>query len=230
MLIWRMMIMFANNFMHTGESNSDTQDDIFGRIDPKARESRSSNCLTQLRTFFPGVEDDMLIAHYISPETKSGIQRMFRGVKVEFGKLVDESEWMTGRTKYRAREKLDATKLLIGELLPSTPEFEQLKNRMTSDYIGNIQTIGGYKWDTLSKALDKDKLVSRGYEEEINAYYYPYFNFVRVKTGLLNGLLGLGFNLSYPPSLLYGGFVAATLGHELTHGFDSNGRNSSDWL
>ena len=224
MLIWRMMIMFANNFMHTGESNSDTQDDIFGRIDPKARESRSSNCLTQLRTFFPGVEDDMLIAHYISPETKSGIQRMFRGVKVEFGKLVDESEWMTGRTKYRAREKLDATKLLIGELLPSTPEFEQLKNQMTSDYIQNIQTIGGYKWDTLSKALDKDKLVSRGYEEEINAYYYPYFNFVRVKTGLLNGLLGLGFNLSYPPSLLYGGFVAATLGHELTHGFDSNGR------
>ena len=224
MLIWRMMIMFANNFMHTGESNSDLQDDIFGRIDPKARESRSSNCLTQLRTFFPGVEDDMLIAHYISPETKSGIQRMFRGVKVEFGKLVDESEWMTGRTKYRAREKLDATKLLIGELLPSTPEFEQLKNQMTSDYIQNIQTIGGYKWDTLSKALDKDKLVSRGYEEEINAYYYPYFNFVRVKTGLLNGLLGLGFNLSYPPSLLYGGFVAATLAHELTHGFDSNGR------
>ena len=41
---------------------------------------------------------------------------------------------------------------------------------------------------------------------------------------MLNGLLGLGFNLSYPPSLLYGGFVAATLGHELTHGFDSNGR------
>ena len=45
-----------------------------------------------------------------------------------------------------------------------------------------------------------------------------------MKTGLLNGLLGLGFSLSYPPSLLYGGFVAATLGHELTHGFDSNGR------
>jgi len=224
MLIWRMMIMFANNFMHTGESNSDTQDDIFGRIDPKARKSRSSNCLTQLRTFFPGVEDDMLIAKYISPETKRGIQRMFSGVKVEFGNIIKENEWMTDRTKYRAREKLNATTLLIGELLPSTTEFEQLKKRMTSDYIGNVQAIGAYKWDTLSKTLDSDKLVSRGYEEEQNAYYYPYFNFVRVKTGLLNGLLGLGFSLFYPPSLLYGGFVAATLGHELTHGFDSNGR------
>ena len=218
MLIWRMMIMFANNFMHTGESNSDTQDDIFGRIDPKARSSRSSNCLTQLKTFFPGVEDDMLIAQYISPETKGGIQRMFSGVKVEFGNIVKESEWMTNRTKFRAREKLNATTLLIGELLPSTTEFQQLKKRMTSDYIRNIQAIGAYKWETLSKTLDSDKLVSRGHEEEINAYYYPYFNFVRVKTGLLNGLLGLGFSLFYPPSLLYGGFVAATLGHELTHG------------
>ena len=54
--------------------------------------------------------------------------------------------------------------------------------------------------------------------------YFELPSFVRVKTGLLNGLLGLGFSLSYPPSLLYGGFVAATLGHELTHGFDSNGR------
>ena len=175
MLIWRMIIMFANNFMHTGESTSDTQDDIFGRIDPKARTSRSSNCLTQLKTFFPGVEDDMLIAHYVSAKTKRGIQRMFKDVKVEFGNIVQESEWMTDRTKFRAKEKLNATTLLIGELLPSTPEFEQLKRAMTNDYIQNVQVIGAYKWDTSSKTLDSDKLVSRGYEEDINAYYYPYF-------------------------------------------------------
>ena len=175
MVIWRMIIMFANNFMHTGESTSDTQDDIFGRIDPKARTSRSSNCLTQLKTFFPGVEDDMLIAHYVSAKTKRGIQRMFKDVKVEFGNIVQESEWMTERTKFRAKEKLNATTLLIGELLPSTPEFEQLKSSMTNDYIQNVEVIGAYKWDTSSKTLDSDKLVSRGYEEDINAYYYPYF-------------------------------------------------------
>ena len=45
-----------------------------------------------------------------------------------------------------------------------------------------------------------------------------------VKTGLITGLLELGFSKKYPAAILYGGFVASTLGHELTHGFDNKGR------
>lgn len=221
--IWRMMIMFANDFMHTGtDGNNWTTDNVFSNINPQAV-TRSDNCLTQLKTFFPGVEDDLLIAQYIDHETKESTGQLFDGVKDAFGEVIDQSSWLTRRTRVRAEEKLNATKLLIGELLPNTTDFKILTSNITSDYIKNIIAIGNYKWDSLSKTLELEKKTSRGFEKEINAYYSPSFNFVRVKTGLINGLLGLGFSLHYPPSLLYGGFVAATLGHELTHGFDSNG-------
>ena len=223
MLIWRMIIMFANNFMHTGISDDDSQYNIFSHeIDPSAT-TRSGNCLTQLETFFPDVKDDMLIAQYIDKNTKRSIVKMFEGIKIEFETVIEESSWMTKRTKVRAIEKLKETDIKIGELLPNTPEFQELKNNMSSNYMDNVNAIGNYIQKTLSRSIDIDKLISRGYEADINAYYYPVFNFIRVKTGLINGLLGLGFSLHYPPSLLYGGFVAATLGHELTHGFDSNG-------
>ena len=60
-------------------------------------------------------------------------------------------------------------------------------------------------------------------EEQNNAIYHPTFNQVKVATGLIRGMLELGLSTKFPLASIYGGFVA-TLGHELTHGFDSSGR------
>ena len=223
LLIWRMLTMFANNFMHTGTVADGLQRNIFSKIDPESK-SRSENCLTQIKSFFPYLEDDMLIAQYIDRDTQAAIREMFDGLKKEFGKLIEENDWMTRRTKLRAIEKLNGTDILIGERLPNTTEFKELITRMTSDYMGNILAIGNYNWDTLTKSLEKNKNVFKGDEEENNAFYWPDFNKVIVTTGLIRGMLELGLSTKFPLASIYGGFVASTLGHELTHGFDSTGR------
>ena len=225
LLTWRMMVTFSNNFMHTGTSSSDIQENIFTKIDSSAT-SRSGNCLTQIKTFFPGIEDDLLVAQYLDSQTKSSVQDMWSGLKDEFGRVINESSWMTRRTKIQAVKKLDGTKLLVGESLPDTEEFESLKKQMSPDYIKNILAIGNYQWDTLAKSLGMNKPIFRDDEGQNNAFYYPSFNKVLVKTGLINGMLDLGFSLQFPNASIYGGFVASTLGHELTHAFDNNGRKT----
>ena len=225
LLIWRMMVMFANNFMHTGleEEEGNLQDNIFVKINPEAK-TRSENCLTQIRTFFPAVEDDMLIAHYVKNDTKMYFGSLFENLKDSFARMIRNAEWMTQRTKVRAKEKLDKTGLLIGERLPKTPEFQELKSNMSLDYIANILVIGNYKWDTLVKSLRKEKNTDRGYEKEESAYYDSGSNTARIKIGLLRNVLGLGFSKAFPSAIIYSAFVASSLGHELVHGFDSNGR------
>jgi len=225
LLVWRMMINFANDFMHTGGGdNSDLSDDIFSTIGDGS--TRAQNCLTQIQTFFPTAEHDMFIAHYISPEEKATTKRMFDGLKKSFEDLIDNTNWMTRRTKMRAKRKLHGVSITIGETTPQTPEYETLKQSMSgNDYVGNVLAIGKYKWETeLNTFFEEKKIFNDGDEDENNAFYSPTYNNVIIKTGLINGFIDLGFSVGFPPSLLYGGFVSTTLGHELTHGFDTTGR------
>jgi len=237
LLIWRMMINFANDFMHTGGGDStDLSDDIFSTIGENSN-TRAHNCLTQIKTFFPTAEHDMFVAHYISQEEKETTTRMFEGLKDSFRDLIDNTSWMTRRTKIRAKRKLAGVEITIGETTPKTPEYENLKKAMTGhDYVGNVLAIGNYRWKTqVNTFFEEKKIFNDGNEDENNAFYSPTYNTVIIKTGLINGLFDLGFSLGFPPSLLYGGFVASTLGHELTHGFDTTGRqydrygNRLDW-
>ena len=211
LLIWRMMVMFANNFMHTGQQEEgNLQDNIFVKLNPEAR-TRAENCLTQIKTFFPAVEDDMLIAKYVDDDRKNYFESLFENLKDAFAHMIKDADWMTQRAKVLAEEKLDKTRLLIGERLPKTAEFEVLKSSMSLDYIANILAIGNYKWDTLSKSLGKEKTSDRGYEKEESAYYDPYSNTARIKIGLLRKVIGLGFSKEFPASIIYSSFVTVTV-------------------
>merc|ERR1719167_941512 len=121
------MVNFANDFMHTGVGDdSDLSDDIFSTIGKT--KSRVGNCLTQIKTFFPTAEHDMFVAHYISAEEKNSTKEMFQGLKNSFHKLIEETNWMTTRTKRRAQRKLRGVKIAIGETTPRTKAYEDLKS------------------------------------------------------------------------------------------------------
>ena len=58
-------------------------------------------------------------------------------------------------------------------------------------------------------------------ENIVNAFYAPHLNEFQINTGILESF---GYSNKNPKSLNYGGSLSV-FGHELTHGFDSNGRN-----
>ena len=222
LLIWRMFSRFANDFMVTGAGEHDIQDDLFSSF--AASETREDNCMAQIKTFFPEAEDDMIIGKYIDRSTKDSIREMFDSIAEEFKTIINEQDWMSRRTKSRARKKVEAMGINVGELSPNTEEFTELKGRMTEDdYIENILAIGNYRFDSLVKLVDTEIVERTGSELEWNAYYHAERNEMKILTGLVQGFLGIGLDFNIPPALLYGGF--RTLGHEMLHGFDEKGKN-----
>ena len=218
LVIWRMIVTFAQKFMHEGPLN------IFKKINPKI-ENRVGSCLTQVTTFFPGVKDELVVAEYMDTNTKTFTNDLWKGLQQGFLEVIRESTWMTQRTRLRAEEKLKQTKFNIGESMPITKEFNQLKKLMSSNYIINILNIGNYHWGTRANSLEDGlKEKSSTPEDAVAAYYDRYENAMTLLTGLIKDWLTLGFSQGFPAGIIYGSFVGSTIGHELTHGFDNKGR------
>jgi len=98
---------------------------------------------------------------------------------------------------------------------------EELKALITNDnYVMNLLAIGNFFWKRVIQDMKKPKDIFTD-EAVNNAFYAPYANEIQINTGLLQDF---GYNLDMPRPIIYGGCVGSTLGHELTHGFDDNGK------
>ena len=228
LLVWRMFIRFVNDFMKTGASNDELQKDPFAeQCSLGTQTSRKENCLCQVNTLFPEAFDDMIIGKYISKTKKEGITKIFKNLAKEFEEMIDDQQWMSRRTKITAKQKVQNMGINVGEQSPNTEEFRALKSKMSSsDYISNILAIGNYKYDSLVKQVDEEVKVARERGEEVanNAFYRPSANEMQILTGLITGFFGKGLSFELPRSIIYGGHGSTTLGHEMVHGFDNNGK------
>ena len=61
-------------------------------------------------------------------------------------------------------------------------------------------------------------------ELENNAFYRPWINEMQILTGLITSFFGKGLSFELPISIIYGGHGSTTVGHEMVHGFDNNGK------
>ena len=231
LLIWRMFIRFANDFMKTGAAHDDLQLDPFTQHCPglSIKSSRRENCLCQIRTLFPEAFFDMQIGKMVSRTKKEGIKQIFHNMAKEFEDIIEEQDWMSMRTKITAKEKVRNMGINVGEQSPNTTEFWELKDKMDSkDYINNILAIGNYEYDTLVKLVGEDVRDPKGRDLRAefanNAYYFPQNNEMRILTGLIGSWFGQGLSFHIPKSIIYGGHGSTTLGHEMVHGFDNSGK------
>ena len=228
LLVWRMFIRFVNDFMKTGAANDDLQLDPFAEHCGLAvHSSRKENCLCQINTLFPEAFDDMLIGKYIPKKKKEGIKEIFKNMAKEFEEIIDDQDWMSRRTKITAKEKVQNMGINVGEQSPNTTEFRELKEKIDrKDYINNILAIGNYKYDSLVKQVDEDVRAPRERKAELenNAFYSPWTNEMLILTGLITSFFGKGLSFELPISFIYGGHGSTTVGHEMVHGFDNNGK------
>jgi hypothetical protein len=218
LLVWRMFIKFANDFLNTGSESGDLQEN------PWRGRTRKERCLTQIDAFFPNAYDDLTIAENVDDKTTKDIKTMFQNLEKEFENIIDGQDWMSRPTKKNAKDKAKAMKINVGERTPNTTEYKQLSEKMaTNNYIGNILEIGNYQFDSLVKKWEEPVKEDQPYDEQVwNAFYSPATNEMTILTGLIHGFFGIGLDFDIPAGLLYGGF--RTLGHEMVHGFDDRGR------
>jgi len=217
LLVWRMFIKFANDFLNTGSESGDLQEN------PWHGRTRKERCLNQIDAFFPNAYNDLTIAENVDEKTTKGIKTMFQNLQREFENIIDDQAWMSRATKKSAKDKVKAMKINVGERTPNTREYKRLTKKMVSnDYIGNILEIGNYQFDSLVKKWEEPVKDEEEAEQVMNAYYFQERNEMTILTGLIHGFFGIGLDFDIPAGLLHGGFSA--LGHEMVHGFDNTGR------
>ena len=164
-------------------------------------------------------------------ETKENALRMTKQIEQAMQEDIEQLTWMGPETKKQALEKLHAVVNKIG--YPDKWRDYSTVEVRRNDFLGNVQRATSF--ETKRQLAKIGKPLDRGEwgmtPPTVNAYYNPQMNDINFPAGVLQPPL-------YDPKLddapNYGN-TGGTIGHELTHGFDDQGRqfdakgNLRDW-
>ncbi|MEN8193290.1 MAG: M13 family metallopeptidase [Bacteroidota bacterium] len=173
----------------------------------------------------------LYVAKYFPPEAKAKALEIVEALKVSMGESIESVEWMTEETKKEALKKLAGFGVKIG-YPDKWKDYSDLQ--VTSDsYVKNV--IASNYFDH-KETLSKINQPVRDWEwnmnpQRVNAYYSPTRNEIVFPAAILQSPF---FNMNVDDAINYGG-MGFVIGHEITHGFDDQGRqydadgNIRDW-
>jgi endothelin-converting enzyme/putative endopeptidase len=164
-------------------------------------------------------------------ETKQRTVDMTRRIEKAMENEIDKLDWMTAPTKQRALEKLHAIANKVG--YPDRWRDYSSVDVTRGDFIGNVTRATVFESNRDLAKIGRP--VDRGEwgmtPPTVNAYYNPQMNDINFPAGVLQPPL---FDPKLDDAPNYGN-TGSTIGHELTHGFDDEGRqfdangNLKDW-
>jgi len=174
----------------------------------------------------------MYVAKYFPESSKQKVLDIVNNLKTSLSQHIAALDWMTDSTKAYAQEKLAAFTVKIGypdkwkdySTLAINPENSYLENRLAAS--------AWYTADNLSKLGKPTDRTEWGMSPQtVNAYYNPTSNEICFPAAILQPPF---FNPDADDAVNYGA-IGVVIGHEMTHGFDDQGRlfdkngNMNDW-
>ena len=201
---------------------------------------RWMKCVSTTISSLPNAVGSLYVKQYFNGNSKAEAMEMVQEIRREFNLMLHEVVWMDAATKAAAIEKAEAMVTHIGyppELLDMSKLDDLYKGLQlnANDYYGNAlrSTMFGtnYAFSKLREAVDKMDWVRHGRPAVVNAFYSPLENSIQFPAGILQGVF---FNSDRPKYMNYGA-IGWVIGHEITHGFDDQGRqfdkegNLVDW-
>jgi putative endopeptidase len=166
-----------------------------------------------------------------SPELKASTLEMTRRIEDAMAQRIEQLDWMSPETKQQALAKLHTIRNKIG--YPDQWRDYSTVKIVPDDFFGNVERATAFE---VHRRLDKiGKPVDRGEwgmtPPTVNAYYNDSMNDINFPAGVLQPPL---YDAKMDAAPNYGN-TGSTIGHELTHGFDDQGRkydasgNLKDW-
>jgi putative endopeptidase len=162
------------------------------------------------------------VAEYFPPESKAKMEQLVAGLRAAMKGRIENVQWMSPETKARALDKLAHFTVKIG--YPSEwRDYSKLEIR-EGDLVGNSERAAKFEWARdvarLNKPVDKKEWGMT--PQTVNAYYQATKNEVVFPAAILQPPF---FDPKADMAVNYGG-IGAVIGHEITHGFDDQGRKS----
>ena len=182
-----------------------------------------------------GALGEMLGQEYVkrtfSPEAKARALAMVGNLQAALGDRIRALDWMSDSTKQQALAKLAAFTRKIG--YPDRWRDYSALQVADGDYAGNLRRAARFEeardWAKLGKPVDKTEWGMT--PPTVNAYYNPTWNEIVFPAGILQPPF---YDPQADDAVNYGA-MGAVIGHEMTHGFDDEGRqydargNLRDW-
>jgi putative endopeptidase len=160
------------------------------------------------------------VATYFTPASKAEMVKLVGYVKAAMGDRITGASWMSPSTKKEALTKLAAMQVMVGY-----PEKWRDYSKLRidpGDLFGNVERSNEFEWryalSDLAKPVDPKKWGMT--PQTVNAYNGEFENKIVFPAGILQPPF---FNAHADPAVNYGG-IGAVIGHEISHGFDDQGR------
>jgi putative endopeptidase len=164
------------------------------------------------------------VARTFSADTKARTRLMTEQIETAMQHEIENLDWMSPETKQEALRKLHAIRNKIG--YPDQWRDYSTLEVKPDDYAGNVMRAYKFEdareWHKLGKPVDRNEWGMT--PPTVNAYFNPQMNDINFPAGVLQPPL-------YDPKLDDApnyGQTGATIGHELTHAFDDEGRQFDD--
>ncbi len=173
------------------------------------------------------------VSKFFPASSKERMKTLVGNLQKALSKRIEAQDWMSAETKKNALEKLSTFYVKIGYPDKWT-DFSKLNIDASKSYYANIEECRRFwnQWTIDTKAgkpVDKDEW--QMYPQTVNAYYNPTTNEICFPAGILQVPF---FDPTADDAFNYGA-IGVVIGHEMTHGFDDQGRhydkdgNMKDW-
>ena len=173
----------------------------------------------------------LYVERNFTPQARTRITELVANLRQAFDVSIDALEWMSPATKAEAKRKLASFTVKVGY-----PEKWRDYGKLSiarDDLVGNLLRVAQFEHDRalgkLGKPIDRTEWMMT--PQTVNAYYNPPMNEIVFPAAILRKPF---FDPNADDAVNYGG-IGGVIGHEISHGFDDQGRqydgagNLRDW-
>lgn len=192
----------------------------------KERRPRWKRVIQQENGLMGEMLGQLYVKEFFSETAKKRYEKMVEDIRDALKERIGNLTWMGDSTKQKAYTKLATIKKKVG-YPDKWKDFSAMKIGKES-YVQNVMNANAwwhnYNIDKLGKPVDRDEWDMT--PQTYNAYYNPSNNEIVLPAGIFTVP---GFrDEQLDDALVYGYAGASTIGHEITHGFDDEGRQFDD--
>lgn len=164
----------------------------------------------------------LYVEKYFPEENKRHAHTLVDNLRKALAEHIGALTWMSAPTKEKALAKLNALTVKIG-YPDKWKDYSGIHIDKSQPYLENVYQASVWycrdNYDKLGKPVDKSEWLM--HPQTVNAYYSPVFNEICFPAAILQPPY---FDMNAKDALNYGA-IGVVIGHEMTHGFDDQGRH-----
>jgi len=190
----------------------------------KVQELRWERVTSTIDNFLGEALGQEYVKKAFPPAAKVRMLELIKNLKLAFAERIEALDWMSPVTKIKALKKLNAITVKVG--YPDKWIDYSTLDIIRGDNFGNYMRSREFDYNRNIARYGKpvDKSLWGMTPPTVNAYYNPGFNEIVFPAGILQPPF---FDFKADDAVNYGA-IGAVIGHEMTHGFDDQGRQSDD--